>query len=68
MKFTSRLGPAVKRSFLRLVWHSIPFVVLTLVVVPVLYAGIDQIKTALGSGYARVRRFFLEPGTSEMTG
>jgi multidrug efflux pump subunit AcrB len=39
--------------------------VLTLVVVPVLYAGIDQIKTALGSGYARVRRFFLGPGTSE---
>jgi multidrug efflux pump subunit AcrB len=39
--------------------------VLTLVVVPVLYAGIDQIKTALGSGYARARRFFLGPGTSE---
>jgi hypothetical protein len=59
------LWPAVKRTFLRLVWHSIPFVVLIVVVVPVLYAGIDQIKTALGSGYARVRRFFLGPGTSE---
>ena len=41
--------------------------VLTLVVVPVLYALIDQIKTASGKGYVRARRFFLGPGTSEMT-
>ncbi|EMS78928.1 efflux RND transporter periplasmic adaptor subunit [Desulfotignum phosphitoxidans] len=33
MKFTSRCGPAVKRTFLRLIWHSIPFVVLIVVVV-----------------------------------
>jgi RND family efflux transporter MFP subunit len=33
MKFTSRFGPAVKRTFLRLIWHSIPFVVLIVVVV-----------------------------------
>jgi multidrug efflux pump subunit AcrB len=42
--------------------------VLTLVVVPVLYALIDQVKTASGRGYARARRFFLGPGTSEMSG
>ena len=41
--------------------------VLTLVVVPVLYALIDQIKTASGKGYVRARRFFLGPGTSGMT-
>jgi predicted RND superfamily exporter protein len=38
--------------------------VLTLVVVPVLYALIDQVKTAFGRNYARARRFFLGPGTS----
>ena len=40
--------------------------VLTLVVVPVLYALIDQIKTASGRRYARARRFFLGPGISEV--
>lgn len=33
MKSSSRFGPAVKRTFLRFVWHSIPFVVLIGVVV-----------------------------------
>jgi len=41
--------------------------VLTLVVVPVLYALIDQVKAASGRRYARARRFFLGPGTSEGT-
>jgi multidrug efflux pump subunit AcrB len=39
--------------------------VLTLVVVPVLYALIDEVKTASGRRYARARSFFLGPGTSE---
>ena len=33
MKPTSRFWPAVKKTFLRLVWHGFPFVVLALVVV-----------------------------------
>jgi CzcA family heavy metal efflux pump len=41
--------------------------VLTLVVVPVLYTLIDQVKTASGRRYARARRFFLGPGISEGT-
>jgi multidrug efflux pump subunit AcrB len=41
--------------------------VLTLVVVPVLYTLIDQVKAASGRRYARARRFFLGPGTSEGT-
>ncbi len=41
--------------------------VLTLVVVPVLYALIDEVKIASGRSYARARLFFLGPGTSEGT-
>jgi multidrug efflux pump len=58
-------------------WRSMAIVVifgllvstlLTLVVVPTLYALIENIKTASGRGYARARRFFLGPGTSETAG
>jgi hypothetical protein len=40
--------------------------VLTLVVVPVLYALIDQVKTGFGRRYARARSVFLGPGISEV--
>jgi multidrug efflux pump len=42
--------------------------ILTLVVVPTLYALIENFKSASGRGYARARLFFLGPGTSNMAG